>query len=321
MRSRVALITGAGGFLSMHLAGSLAGDDARTVVGFGNFPEPLHPEGLSDYVHGDVTDYAGVAHVIREIRPDWVFHLAGIAGGSRRSLQATNYHGTLNLLEAVMAERPAAGVVVMGTAAEYGAVPRRRMPITEQQPCRPLTPYGASKHAATRAALRYSKRYGVRVVVARPFNLIGAFMPPTLVLGAVMAQIKRAIAAGDRPARVAVGPTDARRDFVQVEDVCTALIHMVRGPHYGEIFNLCTGTATAIETLLQMVSRSAGWPVRFRRDRSIAKTRGVSVIYGSYTKAAEAFGFEPDADLEKAVRRLCRLELGAAPQHGRRQGA
>jgi GDP-4-dehydro-6-deoxy-D-mannose reductase len=303
-----ALVTGAGGFVAMHLASRLASDGCR-VVGFGNFPAPLHPDGLSDYVQGDVTDYTALARMVRRARPDWIFHLAGVTGGSRRSVFATNHRGTVNLLEAMLAERPGASAVVMGTSAEYGSVPRNQLPITESHACRPLTPYGASKHAATKAARRYSRR-GARVVVARPFNLIGAFMPPTLVLGTVMDQVRRAKAAGVRPARVVIGPTDARRDFVTVDDVTAALVRMVQGPFWGEIFNLCTGKATSIRTLLGLVARSAGWPVKFTRDRTAPKSRGVSVSYGSYAKAAAAFGFAPDTDLEGAVRRICRLQLG-----------
>jgi GDP-4-dehydro-6-deoxy-D-mannose reductase len=304
-----ALVTGAGGFVGMHLASRLAADGCR-VAGFGNFPEPLHPEGLTDYTQGDVADYPAVARAIRRARPDWIFHLAGITGGSRRIVYATNHRGTVNVLEAMLAERPSASAVVMGTAAEYGAVPRSLLPITEAQPCRPLTPYGASKHAATRAAQRLARR-GVRVVVARPFNLIGAFMPPSLLLGRVMEQLRRARENAERPARILVGPTGARRDFVTVDDVTDALVRMVRGPFWGEVFNLCSGRATAIGALLTSVARSAPWPVKFTRDRTARVGRGVSVSYGSCAKAAAAFGFAPDTDLERAVRRICRLELGA----------
>lgn len=309
---RTALVTGAGGFCATHLATHLTSEANCAVIGLGKRPQPLHSSGLTDYVECNVSDYERVARIIREARPDWVFHLAGTAEGSRQSVFATNARGTVNVLRAILSEHATAAAVVVGSAAEYGSVPRRRMPITEQQPCRPRTPYGTSKYAATRAALRFHRAHGLRLVVARPFNMIGRLMPPSLVLGAVLTQIRSAIAARRRPAVVTIGPCDAHRDFVLVEDVAAALTRMVQGPHWGEVFNLCSGKPTAIRSLLRMVARAVDWPIKFTRDRAVARRRGVSVAYGSYQKAAKAFGFTPNTDLEEAIHRICHLELGAA---------
>lgn len=308
-RSRTALITGAGGFCATHLATRLASGHRCTVVGLSIDPRPLHDAGLADYVRCDVSDTAAVRRIIRRVKPDWLFHLAGISSGSRKTVFAVNASGTVNVLTALVTEHPAAAAVIVGSAAEYGSVPRSRLPITEDQLCRPSTAYGASKYAATRAALRLHRTRGLKVVVARPFNMIGALMPPSLVLGAVLERIRCAIAVGERPARVMVGPTDARRDFVLVEDVCAALIRMARGDHWGEVFNLCSGEPTEIRTLLRMIAHEVNWPIRYVRDYGIAKSRGPAVSYGSFARAAQAFGFAPSPDLGGAIRRLCRLEL------------
>ena len=310
---RTALVTGAGGFCATHLATYLAGEAQCAVVGLGRRPEPLHGAGLTDYLACDVVDSAGLARAVRTVRPDWVFHLAGTSQGGRRTLFATNARGTTNLLKAILREHPTAATVVLGTAAEYGSVPRRRLPITEEQPCRPRTAYGASKYAATQAAQRFHRVHRLRVVIARPFNIIGPLMPQSLVLGAVLSQIRGEIEANRRPAVVSVGRTDPQRDFVPVEEVVTALVRMVQGSHWGEIFNLCSGTPTPIRSLLDLVARAVDWPVRFTRHPARARAPAPLVIYGSYAKAANAFGFAPTQNLEEAVRRLCRLELGAPP--------
>lgn len=308
---RTALITGAGGFCASHLASYLAAEARCTIVGLSIDPEPVHPAGLTDYLRCDVTQAPSLVKAVRAIKPDWVFHLAGVTVGSRASVYAVNARGTANLLQAVLAERPGAATVVVGTSAEYGSVPRRRQPVREEQPCRPVTVYGASKLAASRAALRIHRTRGLRVVVARPFNMIGPLMPPSLLLGGVLRQIRDQIQVGHRPAVVRVGRTDPERDFVRVEDVVEAFVRMVRGQHWGEVFNLCSGTRTTVRTLLRLVAGSVAWPVRFEPHRKPAPRSGPGVLYGSYAKAAAAFGFAPGGDLPDAVRRICRAELGS----------
>ena len=310
---RTALVTGAGGFCATHLAACLASDAGTSVVGLGRRREPSHSAGLADYVSCDVTDRTRLAQALRAIRPDWVFHLAGTSSGDRRHQLATNARGTENLLAALLRECPEASAVVMGTAAEYGQVPPRHLPVVEERPCRPRTAYGVSKYAATRAALRLHRAHGLRVIVARPFNMIGPLIPQSVVLGAVLRQIRDAIALGRRPAEVRVGPTDAQRDFVRVEDVAEALVRMVRGAHWGGVFNLCTGIATSVRTLLDLVAAAVDWPVHFTRVPSRGRRGGPNVMYGSYARAAQAFGFAPSHDLEAAVRHTCRVELGVAP--------
>ena len=141
----------------------------------------------------DITKPEQITQVIQRFRPDIVFHLAGLTRGAEVDIYHVNQRGTDYLLEALRMHAPEARILLVGSAAEYGPQPEEKMPITEACPCRPAGPYGVGKHAATVAGQDYVRRYGMRVVIARPFNIVGAGIPPTLVVGAVLERARLAL--------------------------------------------------------------------------------------------------------------------------------
>jgi GDP-4-dehydro-6-deoxy-D-mannose reductase len=186
-----ALITGVAGFCAAHLARRLAAE-GHAVVGVdrtGAAPQGLR---LARYRSLDVCNAADVADAVRDFAPDWVFHLAGIPSGPAIDVYRINFLASIYLLEAIREHAPKARVLLVGSAAEYGQVAATNLPITEDQPCRPVGPYGVAKHAQTLAALDLVHRLGLKIVIARPFNIIGAGISPSLVVGAILDRAKRA---------------------------------------------------------------------------------------------------------------------------------
>ena len=161
-----ALVTGSGGFVGRHLIKHLAecGDD---VVG-------------TDRAHDgcDILDAPALLELFRRVRPEAVYHLAGASdvGGSWSTPQATfraNAEGTLNILWAARETSQDARVLTVGSADVYGKVDPADLPLTEDAPLRPVSPYAASKVAADYVALQAYLGYGQHVVRARPFNHLG----------------------------------------------------------------------------------------------------------------------------------------------------
>ncbi len=194
-----ALISGVCGFSAKHLVRMLSGEGRVRIAGADLPAEPPADLQLADYRAADLARADEAAALVRHVRPDMVFHLAGRYRGTSDELYAANLLGGVHLLEALRESSPNARVLVVGTAAEYGPAPPEEMPIAEDHPCRPRGAYGLSKHALSLAALDFARRCGLKVVVARPFNIIGAGVPPSLVVGAVLERAKRAWPRGIRP--------------------------------------------------------------------------------------------------------------------------
>ena len=297
------LITGAGGFCARHVAARLEREGGFRVVGTGLRAQPPAGIKLDDYLPADVCEQSTLAAIARKVKPDWVLHLAGLREGTDEDVRRVNAAGSGNLLEALRQETPQARVLLIGTAAEYGFVDEADLPVTEQHPCRPVGAYAISKHEAVLAGLELARRGRLKVVVARPFNVIGPGLPPSLVLGAVVSQAVRAAQAAADPV-VRVGNLDAQRDFVAVGDVADAYVRMLRGDYWGEVFNLCSGRPYAVRAAVELLLARAGRPVRLQVDPARVRQSEVRVSYGSYEKARRAFGFAPKTSVEESIRAM-----------------
>jgi GDP-4-dehydro-6-deoxy-D-mannose reductase len=299
------LVTGAGGFVGRHLVAGLRARGHEVV------PADRAPAaGDEDTLPLDVTDPLGVRGAVELAQPDAVAHLAAQAfvPASLAEPEATfdvNAHGTLHVLEAVRAFAdqggPAPRVLVVSSGDVYGAQPRDAFPLRETTAPLPRNPYAASKVAAEALALAHARAYGVDAVVTRAFNHVGPGQDERFAVVAFALQIARA-AAGRGP-RVLVGNLDASRDFLDVRDVCDAYALLLEGRGVaGEIYNVCSGTATTMREILRRLVEFARVPVEVREDPARLRPADVPVSVGDASKLREATGWTPRIPLAAALR-------------------
>jgi len=306
---KTALITGAGGFFAAHLTQVLAKGEGCRVVGLDLSPSAPVGARLDDYVAADLANAAQTEQAVRQIQPDLVFHLAGRIQGNADDLYRANLMAGICLLEALRLHRPDARVIVTGSAAEYGPVPANA-PVSEDHPCNPSGPYALSKYALTLASLDAAHRDGMKVVVARPFNLVGPGVPPSVVVGAVLGRLKAALASpGD--AVVAVGNLDSQRDFIAVEDAAQAYVTLIQGEPWGEVFNICSGVPMAIRSVVETLLSFSPRQIRLVSDPALARSSEAAVVYGSWEKAGSVFGFRPTTPLNKALSAAWEYSMGS----------
>lgn len=302
-----ALITGASGFCARHLAACLRERGDVRIAGSditGHAPEGT---ALDEYYRADVADLDQMAQLVVTVQPELLFHLAGTALGSSSSAhQASprntflvNTMGAVNVLEAVRLHAPNCRVLLVGSAAEYGFVPQPELPASEERLCRPAGTYGASKLAATMAGKEYAHKFGLKVVIARPFNIIGPGMPDDLVVGALASRAKKALA-DSKDAIVTAGDLTPERDFVAVEDVVRAYVRLLQGDYWGEVFNICSGQPYSIQHVAQVLFSHSPRPITLQTDPSLAQSP-VHSMYGSFEKAKRAIAFTPNVSLEASL--------------------
>lgn len=303
-----ALITGAGGFCGAHLVSRLRQEGGIEIAGLDRMAES--PARLDRYFQGDITDSAFVDSVVRSFAPDYVFHLAGISGStaSAARIYEVNVLGTVHLLEGVRRSVPECRVVIAGSFAEYGPVEASKLPVTEETMCRPVGAYGITKYAATLTALDYARRFALKVVVARPSNVVGPGVPNTLVVGAMLGRVKEAMKSL-RPL-VKVGDFDSERDFIDAGDLVDAYVRLAKSGISGEVFNLCSGRAYSIRQLAEMLVSNSSRPIELEFDPNLFPPSAIRSLYGSYEKAAKAIRFHPATPLEETLRAVWCAEMG-----------
>jgi GDP-4-dehydro-6-deoxy-D-mannose reductase len=253
----------------------------------------------------DVLDGSAVAAAVAAARPDAVYHLAGFAHVGQSwerpdEVFAVNALGTLHVLEAARQAGDGMRVLVISSSEVYGRVTPDELPLEEDAPVRPVSPYAASKAAAEVLALQAFLGRSVSVVVARPFNHTGPGQPADFVVPAFAARIAQAVRTGDDVLRV--GNLTPRRDITDVRDVVRAYRLLVEQGEPGRVYNVCSGQDVAIEDLVRRMCKLAGVPdLRLEVDPDLLRPADVPALRGDPGRLAAATGWRPEIPLDQTL--------------------
>lgn len=291
------LITGIGGFLGFHLANELAQlAPELNIIGIDRKPLP----GVDNAVVVDLGDRNALAQIFREVAPRYVFHMAGVVYSNEfKELYNGNVEIAINLLDLAHSSDFPVRVIIPGSAAEYGRVASKDVPITEEQPLNPVSAYGVSK-AWQATVARYYALLGVDVVIGRIFNIIGRGAPESLAVGSFANQIKR-IMCGETSPCIMVGNLSTRRDYIDVADACRGLAAAAFAGRKGEVYNICSGHSVAMADILAMMISKAGISVSVEVDNQRVKSCDIEDSYGSNLKLLRDSGWQSSVAIEKSI--------------------
>jgi GDP-4-dehydro-6-deoxy-D-mannose reductase len=199
----------------------------------------------------DITDPVAFNKTIVDVAPSKIFHLAGSFENEWPRDWAMNFESTRTLLDSALTLRERPRILLIGSAAEYGPVPSELNPIRETQPVAPRSVYALTKSMQSLLFSFYSNTFGLDIVLARVFNLLGTGLSTKLFVGHLESQIAE-YKTGIRP-YVEVGNTSAIRDYIRVEDAALALILLMDEAQAGGIYNVGTGKGIRIQDLLMRI--------------------------------------------------------------------
>lgn len=288
------LITGGTGFVGSHLAALCLreGDEVSELSLEGPRADGCH------CLRGDLRDPEVALDAVREVRPDYVYHLAAIASVAaswREPLKSIsgNLTMTVNVLDAVRSYASEARVLVVSTGALYGRTDR--LPLTEDSVIHPTNPYAASKAACDLLGGFYGDAYGLHVLRMRAFNHAGPGQSDEYVIASFARQIALAEAANAASVDLRVGDLRPRRDFTDVRDVVRAYrLAMHAAPP--DVYNVCSGRAFAVSELLEGLAARATLPVDVRQDPSLLRPNDTPEIRGSHERLTAVSGWTPEID-------------------------
>ena len=297
------LVTGGGGFIGSNLVRGLLerGDDVRVLDNFST-GDRANLEGLHiEVVEGELRSYERVHNAVRG--REVVFHL-GALGSVPRSVQdpltssAVNIEGTLNVLLAARDEG-VRRVVYSSSSSVYG--PRRELPVKEDLPPDPISPYGVAKLAAERYCVSFARVYeSFESVVVRYFNVFGPRQSPHSQYAAVIPLFVTAIAGGE-PVRME-GDGEQRRDFTYVSNVVDGTMRAAEaGGASGRIFNVAASAPVTVNDVATAIGSVLGKPV----EKTFAPPRvgDIRDSWADVTAARDVLGWEPTVGLEDGLRR------------------
>lgn len=284
------MITGAGGFVGPHLLSHLrAASDEAIGTDLSSGPNLLDADGWISFV--------------RDMKPTTIYHLAGWSdvGTSWQSpnmTQRVNAEGTLNVLEAAR-QADVARVVIVSSADLYGTVDPAVLPLTEDAPVQPRSPYGASKQAAEAIARQYVRGWGLDVVIARPFNHIGVGQSAQFAIAAFADRVARVELAGGGV--VSHGDLSARRDLTDVRDVVRAYRLLAHKGTPGQVYNICSGATISMQEVLDHLIAQATVPIQTQVDPKLLRPVELPVLLGSHARLTADTGWTTQHDLSDTL--------------------
>ncbi|MDA8221052.1 MULTISPECIES: GDP-mannose 4,6-dehydratase [Desulfosporosinus] len=293
-----ALITGVNGFVGKYLAKELQ-EKGYSVsgIGMGQFDLPD-----VQYKEVNITDQIALERAMKELRPDMIFHLAGVASVGHSWLDPkasfeVNVIGTINLLESLKGQDVRA-IINVSSSELYGPGRRLGERFSESMPPNPQSPYATSKYASERISLQLGQMYKLPVIVTRPFNHIGIGQNEGFVVPDFARQI---IEASKRDESIRVGRLDVYRDFTDVRDIVRAYRLLAEKGQQGETYNICSGEAKKISDILDLMRAERG-NLSVELDES--KLRPVENIYsvGDNNKIRTAVTWEPIYSIEDSLK-------------------
>jgi len=287
-----AAVTGSSGFVGRHLVPYLRGlgDEVVTLDRSGEPPV-------------DVTDTHRVREVLHRARPDAVYHLAGLSHigeswDAPETVFRVNAEGTLSVLRAC-ADAGVERVLVAGSADEYGVVALEDLPITEEAPIRPITPYGASKAAADILALQSFAGNGLGTLRVRAFNHTGPGQVSTMLVPGLAARIAAAEREGQHLIRV--GNLDAVRDLTDVRDVVRAYRLLVERGTPGDAYNVCSGRGVRVRDIAEALLAMSKASLELVVDPDLVRPVDVPQLVGSPAKLCAETGWQPEIPLDQTL--------------------
>lgn len=274
------VVTGAHGFIGARASAELRRRGYEVLsLGFRVGRPVSRPDVRYDGYLSSSAALDELTSLLSDWRPDGVLHLAGTTDAGRpEELFALNAGFPATLVEAMRRagcmDRP---VLLVGSAAEYGPLPRHLRPLDEEARTEPTSLYGISKLAQSRVGLAAAAQ-GQSVVVARVFNVIGAGMPEHLSVPSFARRL--AVAAVERSGRpLPAGNLNAVRDFVPVQSVAEALADLLAcRAAQGRVINICGGRPYRIGAVLERMIQLSGLAIT--ADRTHTNTGMTDVAYG-----------------------------------------
>jgi GDP-4-dehydro-6-deoxy-D-mannose reductase len=302
------LITGVTGFAGGHLAEALLAR-GETVVGVARrpaWPEAWrHLAGAVELRGCDVSDGSAVEALLREARPERVYHLAGYphVGRSFKEPDAAwsgNLGTTRALYEAILRWGGRPRVLFVGSGQVYGAADAPDRLFDEGCLLRPTSPYAASKAAADLVSYQLSCA-GLDVVRARPFNHVGPVQAPGFVVADFCKQVA-AIALGRAAPVLETGNLEPRRDFTDVRDVVRAYILLAERGRAGEAYNVGSGQALSMREVVDRLLAVSGLAVEVRRRPDLVRAADTAAVRADAGKLRRETGWAPALSLDQTLR-------------------
>lgn len=309
--SKRALVTGITGFVGSYMAELLIKEGFQ-VFGIARWRSRrenlINVNGHVTILEADLLDAHSLDQIMLSVRPDFIFHLAAqsfvpASWTSPTSTLEINIVGPANLFEAVRKTQINPKIHIACSSEEYGLVYPDETPIKEDNPLRPLSPYGVSKIAMDFLGYQYYKSYGMQIIRTRGFNHTGPRRGEVFAESDFAKQIAE-IEKGLKKPIIEVGNLEAKRDYTDVRDMVKGYYLAALKGVPGEVYNICSGKTVKIADVLKILLGFSKIKIKVKSNLARMRPSDVELLLGDNSKFSKLTGWKPEIPLEKSMEDL-----------------
>jgi GDP-4-dehydro-6-deoxy-D-mannose reductase len=308
------LITGITGFVGSHLADYLLKNTNYKIFGLKRVNSSLrnihHVKDKVNLINGELIDQASLVNVLKISKPDYIYHLAALSWVSPSwdmpaAYMQVNAVGTVNLFEALRMTKTDSRILVSCTPEEYGDVPVKQIPITEETILAPVNLYAASKAAQDSVCIAYEASYKFKIIRTRAFNHEG---PRRDILGALasfayqIAKIER----GQQKPIIKVGTLSARRNFTDVRDMVKAYYLAIEKGIPGELYLIGSDQIYTIKECLEMLISLSPLKnkIKYIVEKERVRPTELNILIGKFDKFEKLTKWKPTIPMKETLQAI-----------------
>lgn len=305
------LITGFSGFVSNHFLELLnrvePGSEILGIDKTGNdlnFSE--YPNLKIRFENIDLLDKGSIEQFLISFQPNCILHLASISSVAQSwhtplDSFVNNTNIFLNLVEQVRLKNIPCRILSIGSSEELGEVHEKDLPLTEEHPLQPLSPYAVARVSQEMLSKVYADGFAQDIIMTRSFNHIGPGQKDIFVISSFAKQLVLLSKKNLRTNKIITGDLSIVRDFVDVRDVVRAYYLLFKKGRKGEIYNICSGKGVLLKDIVFKMSELLGLNIEIEVNQELIRPNDNKKIIGSHQKIRKELGWEPGIDLEKSL--------------------
>jgi GDP-4-dehydro-6-deoxy-D-mannose reductase len=310
VNNKKAFITGISGFVGSFLAEYLL-EKGYTVAGLIR-PGALEGENIEhirkklELYEADLLEPSSIKSTILNSQPTHIFHLAALSSPAESydkpaETLNNNISAQINVLEAIRENQLFdTKILVVSSGETYGRVKKENLPITENTPLQPMSPYGVSKVTQDFLGFQYALSYKMNIIRVRPFNHIGPRQSPQFVVSSFAKQIAE-IEKNKDIHEMKVGNLKTKRDFVDVRDVVKAYELLLEKGKIGDVYNIASGHTYIISDILKKLISFSQAKITVHEDEELLRPVDISEVAVDIGKIKKDIDWSPTIDIETSL--------------------
>lgn len=305
------LITGFTGFVSQHFLALLNKEEPGSVVlGIDKNSPDFNFTDYSNlsisFENIDLLNRSATDKILDSFQPDYILHLASVSSVAQSwhtplDSFVNNTNIFLNLVEQIRVKNSKCRVLSVGSSEEFGEVTEKELPLTEEHPLKPVSPYAVARVSQEMLSKIYADGFSLDIIMTRSFNHIGPGQKDVFVISSFAKQLVQLAKNKTAGNPITTGNLSVIRDFVDVRDVVRAYFLLLKNGRRGEVYNICSGKGIVLKDIITTMSELLGIKVETVVNPQLIRPNENKKVIGSYQKIKDELGWEPEIHITKSL--------------------